>query len=152
MFCHDDVAPAPDAIRLMVEEAFRSNAGVVAPKLVDWDDPMRLLQVGLGADKSGAPAELVEAGELDQEQHDAVRDIFWAPGGFTLVRADLFATLGGFDAVMGAVRRGPRSVMAGPGRRRPRDRRPCGPRATSRGNVDRPPRCAWRDAPGPIGP
>ena len=43
VFCHDDVAPAPDAIRLMVEEAFRSNAGVVAPKLVDWDDAERLL-------------------------------------------------------------------------------------------------------------
>jgi GT2 family glycosyltransferase len=100
LFCHDDVAPAPDAVRQLVEEAFRSNAGVVAPKLVDWEDPNRLLQVGMGADKSGAPAALVERGELDQEQHDAVRDVFVAPGGCTLVRADLFATLGGFDERM----------------------------------------------------
>src|SRR5580658_25094 len=28
LFCHDDVAPAPDAIHLLVEESFRSNAGV----------------------------------------------------------------------------------------------------------------------------
>ncbi|MDQ1437918.1 MAG: hypothetical protein QOK43_1547 [Acidimicrobiaceae bacterium] len=97
LFCHDDVAPAPDAVRTMVEEAFRSNAGVVAPKLVEWDAPERLLQVGMGADKSGAPATTVERGELDQEQHDAVRDVFVAPGGCTLVRADLFSTLGGFD-------------------------------------------------------
>jgi GT2 family glycosyltransferase len=97
LFCHDDVAPAPDALRGMVEEAFRSNAGIVAPKLVDWDEPERLLQVGMGADKAGAPAALNERGELDQEQHDAVRDVFVAPGGCTLVRADLFATLGGFD-------------------------------------------------------
>jgi hypothetical protein len=51
----------------------------------------------MGADKAGAPATTVERGELDQEQHDAVRDVFVAPGGCTLVRADLFATLGGFD-------------------------------------------------------
>lgn len=102
VFAHDDAAPEPEAIRLMVEEAFRSNAGVVAPKLVDWDDSQRLLQIGLGADKSGAPADLVEPGELDQEQHDSVRDVFCAPGAFTLVRADLFETLGGFDPVMTA--------------------------------------------------
>ncbi|MGH9178656.1 MAG: glycosyltransferase [Acidimicrobiales bacterium] len=100
LLCHDDVAPDPGALRIMVEEAFRSNAGLVAPKLVAWDDPRRLLQVGMGVDKSGAPHPLVDRGELDQEQHDAVRDVFVAPGGFTLVRADLFASLGGFDAAM----------------------------------------------------
>lgn len=100
VFCHDDVAPEPDALRLMVEEGFRSNAGVVTPKLVAWDDPLRLLQVGMGADKVGAPSSRVEPRELDQEQHDAVRDVFVAPGGCTLVRQDLFAALGGFDAAM----------------------------------------------------
>jgi GT2 family glycosyltransferase len=97
LLCHDDVAPEPDAVRLLVEEAFRSNAGVVAPKLVDWHDPERLLQVGMGADRTGAPAERVEQGELDQAQHDAVRDVFFAPGACTLIRADLFAALSGFD-------------------------------------------------------
>ncbi len=100
LFCHDDVAPDPDAVRQLVEEAFRSNAGVVAPKLVDWNDPRRLLQVGMGADKSGAPAPLVDRGDFDQGQHDGVRDVFVAPGGCTLVRADLFADLGGFDRGM----------------------------------------------------
>lgn len=100
LLCHDDVAPEPDAIRQMVEESFRSNAGVVAPKLVSWSDPERLLQVGMAADKLGAPRSRVEPGELDQEQHDAVRDVLVAPGGATLVRADLFEALGGFDAEM----------------------------------------------------
>ncbi|MEO7556047.1 MAG: glycosyltransferase family 2 protein, partial [Acidimicrobiales bacterium] len=98
LFCHDDIAPEPDALQAMVEEAFRSNAGIVAPKLVQWDAPERLLQVGLAADKTGVPAPLVERGELDQEQHDGVADVFVAPGGCTLVRADLFAALGGYDA------------------------------------------------------
>lgn len=100
LFCHDDAAPAPDAVRLLVEEAFRSNAGIVCPKLVDWDRPDRLLAVGLSADKQGFPVNLVERDELDQEQHDAVRDVFVAPGGATLVRADLFSALGGFDPVI----------------------------------------------------
>jgi GT2 family glycosyltransferase len=100
LFCHDDAAPAPDTVRLLVEEAFRSNAGIVCPKLVEWDRPDRLLAVGLSADKQGFPVDLVERGELDQEQHDAVRDVFVAPGGATLVRADLFSALGGFDPVI----------------------------------------------------
>jgi len=103
VFCHDDVAPDPDAIRLMVEEAYRSNAGIVAPKLVDWDDPGRLLHVGMAVDKAGAVVDRVEPGELDHGQHDAVRDVFLAPGGCTLVRADLFAELGGFDPEMVAM-------------------------------------------------
>ena len=97
LFCHDDVRLDPDVVQVMVEEAFRSNAGVIGGKLVEWDDPARILQVGMGADKTGAPSPYAERGELDQEQHDAVRDVFFVPGAATLVRADLFEALGGFD-------------------------------------------------------
>jgi GT2 family glycosyltransferase len=97
LFCHDDVAPDPDAIHVMVEESFRSNAGIVAPKLVSWEEPRRLLHVGMAVDKGGAVVDRVVPGEIDHGQHDAVRDVFLAPGGCTLVRADLFAELGGFD-------------------------------------------------------
>ena len=100
LFCHDDVAPEPEAVRLMVEESLRSNAGIVAPKLVDWDRPDRLRDVGLSVDKTGACGPLVEPGELDQEQHDSVRDVFAVSSSCLLVRADLFAALGGFDAAM----------------------------------------------------
>src|SRR5262245_56343099 len=44
-FCHDDAVLAPETLRLLVEEALRSNAGIVGPKLVSWDEPGRLLQV-----------------------------------------------------------------------------------------------------------
>jgi GT2 family glycosyltransferase len=100
LICHDDVVLAPDAVRLLVEEAFRSNAGATSPKYVMWDDPARLLAVGLTTDKVGAVRNFVEAGELDQEQHDAVREILVAPGGATLVRADLFEELGGFSPLV----------------------------------------------------
>jgi GT2 family glycosyltransferase len=97
LLCHDDVALAPDAIRLLVEEAVRSNAGIVGPKLVQWDDTRRLAAVGLTTDKTGAPAPLVEPGELDQAQHDGTREVFAVSGGCMLVRSDLFGTLDGFD-------------------------------------------------------
>ncbi|HEY8060816.1 MAG TPA: glycosyltransferase family 2 protein, partial [Acidimicrobiales bacterium] len=97
LICHDDVALQPGAVRELVLEAFRSNAGIVGPKLVMWDEPGRLLQVGMSIDKTGHEIPLAERGELDQEQHDAIADVFCIPGGATLVRADLFEALGGFD-------------------------------------------------------
>jgi GT2 family glycosyltransferase len=100
VFCQDDVRLAPDAVRQMVEEAFRSNAGIVGPKLVEWGDPRRLLSVGMGADRYGQPVHYVERGDLDQAQHDAVRDAFYVPGSVTLVRSDLFEALGGYDREM----------------------------------------------------
>jgi GT2 family glycosyltransferase len=99
-FCHDDVALDPDAVRVMIEELYRSNAGIVGPKLVTWDNPRVLQDVGLDVDRFGEPASLVDVGEVDQEQHDAVTDVFAVPSACMLVRADLFRTLGGFDAAM----------------------------------------------------
>jgi len=97
VFCHDDVVLARDAIRQMVEEAFRRNAGIIGPKLVDPDDVERILQLGLGVDRFGAPVQRVERLEFDQSQHDEVQEAFAVPGGCILIRADLFEALGGFD-------------------------------------------------------
>lgn len=97
LVCHDDIVPARTTVRLLVAELFRSNAGIVGPKLVDWDEPRRLQHVGLGLDRFGEVDPVVDAGEFDQEQHDAVRDVFAVPSACLLVRADLFRLLGGFD-------------------------------------------------------
>ena len=96
-FLHDDAAPAERAVSTLVGEALRSNAGVVGPKLVDFSDTRRLLQVGESVDKTGERVSVVEPGELDQEQHDAIRDVFVVPGACTLVRSDLFEAIDGFD-------------------------------------------------------
>jgi GT2 family glycosyltransferase len=97
LLCHDDVAPESHAVRTLVTELYRSNAGMVGPKLVDWDEPRRLQHVGLGLDRYGETDPIVEPGEIDQEQHDAVRDVFVLPSACVLVRADLFRQLGGYD-------------------------------------------------------
>jgi GT2 family glycosyltransferase len=97
LVCHDDIAPEPDSVRVLVEELYRSNAGIVGPKLVDWDDASVLQSVGLGLDRFGEIDQVVEPGEVDQEQHDGVRDVFVLPSACMLVRADLFREVGGFD-------------------------------------------------------
>lgn len=97
LFLHDDVVLEPDALSRLVEEAFRSNAGIVGPKFVEAERPEALLQVGMMADKFGVPFSPVEPGELDHEQHDAVRDVAFVSSAAMLVRADLCAELEGFD-------------------------------------------------------
>ena len=97
-FLHDDVAVEREAISELVAETYRSNAGIVGPKLLDWDHPDVLQHVGLSADRIGVTLDICELGELDQEQHDAVRDVFSLPTACLLVRIDLFRALGGFAA------------------------------------------------------
>ena len=97
-FLHDDVALAPDAITCMVDELYRSNAGAVGPKMVHWDNPKMIQSVGIAVDRFGVQLPYADDGELDQEQHDAVQDVFVLPSSCLLVRADLFRTVGGFDA------------------------------------------------------
>lgn len=99
-FVHDDVALEGDAIRVLVEEAFRSNAAIAGPKLLDWNDPQRIVSVGSTIDSVGSLTPYAEPGELDQEQHDRVRDCFVVSGGAMLVRADLFETIDGFDSAI----------------------------------------------------
>ena len=97
LFCHDDVLPDPGAVRALVAASAEWDADVVGPKFVARDDPHRLLQVGLAVDRVGTTMPLVERRELDQGQHDGVRQVFAVPAGFTLVRAARFAEVGGFD-------------------------------------------------------
>ena len=128
LFCHDDVVLAPDAVRCLLEEAFRSNAGIATPKYVQWDDPDRLLAVGATADKVGVVQDLVEPGELDQQQHDSVREVVrgtgWGhagprrpvPGRRRVQRHDRPVRRGSGPVVAGAGRRGPgRGGTRGPG-------------------------------------
>ena len=100
LFCHDDVRLDSDAVQRLVESAFRTNAGVVTPKVVAYDDPLVLLHVGQTCDRFGVVQERVELGEIDHGQQDLERDVFVAPGGVTLVRSDLFAALRGFDPLI----------------------------------------------------
>ena len=100
LFCHDDVELEPTAARLLVEEAYRSNAAIAGPKLVDARNPDVLLEVGMAIDRFGVPFSGIEPGEIDQEQHDGARDVFYVSSAAMLVRTDLFRELDGFDPTL----------------------------------------------------
>ena len=100
LVCHDDVALAPDAVTTLVAEALRSNAGIVGPKIVEWDRPEIIQHAGYDVDRFGVPAERIGANELDQEQQDGVSDVFALPSAVLLIRRELFVRLGGFDGGM----------------------------------------------------
>ena len=142
LVCHDDVVPDPAAVRVLVEEAYRSNAGIVGPKLVSATDPKVLLEVGRSIDRFGVPYTGIEPGEFDQEQHDGVRDVFYVTTATMLVRVDLFTQLGGLRARDLPRRRGPRPLLACPPggcARARRARRPGGaPRGGERSPARRP--------------
>lgn len=97
VFCQDDVVLEPTAIRALVETACLCDAGVVGPKLVDWEDPHWLVHMGHTVDRTARAIPLVEAGEADQGQYDGLREVFAVPSAVTLVRAGLFRRIGGFD-------------------------------------------------------
>lgn len=97
LFCHDDVILPPDAVSSMLDVAVRTNAGIVIPKLVEWDNPELLDAMGGSVDSTGVFIPLIDRGDLDQGQHDVSAEVFIASGGAMLVRVDLFTSLNGFD-------------------------------------------------------
>ena len=98
LFCvmHDDVALSSSALSQLVHELFVSNAAVVGPKLVEWENTAILKSVGFGIDRSGEVDTFIEPNERDQEQHDSIRDVFYISSACMLVRSDLFRELNGF--------------------------------------------------------
>ena len=83
---HDDVALDPDAIRRMVEVAHRiEGVGIVGPKVVDWDDPTILREVGLSTDRFGYPYSPLETDEIDHGQYDRVREVLFVSSAAMLV-------------------------------------------------------------------
>lgn len=97
LFLHDDVELGPGTVQAMVEEAFRSNAGIVGAKIMQGADPTKIESVGAAIDKFGFLWPIAEEGELDQSQHDAIREAFVVSSAAMLIRCDLFRDLGGFS-------------------------------------------------------
>src|SRR5438093_2116959 len=70
LLVHDDAALDPTALEAMVAAlAFDESIGVVGAKLVEWDDPSRLQEIGMATDRYGRLFGDLERGELDHGQH-----------------------------------------------------------------------------------
>ncbi|HET6714580.1 MAG TPA: glycosyltransferase family 2 protein [Actinomycetota bacterium] len=79
LLLHDDAALDPDAVQRLVEAAVGirglDEVGIVGCKVVDWDEPRRLLDVGRSADIFGHAYTPLQPDEIDQGQFDRVLEV-----------------------------------------------------------------------------
>lgn len=100
LFVHDDTALDPDAVTRLIEAAELpgiDNIGIVGPKIVDWDEPRVLLEVGAAADAFGHRFVTLQEGERDQGQFDRVLEVLAVPTCAMLISRDAFTSIEVFD-------------------------------------------------------
>ena len=103
LFIHDDAALDPTSVERMVARMYQDEAtSIVGPKIVDWDDPDRLEEVGMAVDRFGYPYKGLEEHEIDLGQHDAAAEVFYVTSTCMLMRHEVFKQLRGWDARMRA--------------------------------------------------
>ncbi|NRQ34781.1 glycosyltransferase family 2 protein [Nonomuraea sp. NN258] len=95
---HDDCAPDPRALDALLTAAeYDPKAAVLGPKLRDWLDRRRLLEVGVTVNRTGRRDTGLEPREFDQGQHDGVRDVLSVSTAGMLIRRDVWEAVGGLD-------------------------------------------------------
>ena len=100
---HDDAALAPDAVERLVEAAEAvESVGVVGAKLVDWENPRILRDIGWAADRFGHPYSPLEPGEIDQGQYDRIREVLFVSDAAMLIAQPAIARVGLFDERLGS--------------------------------------------------
>ncbi len=100
LILHDDAALAPEAVARMVEAAQLQGVervGIVGPKVVDWEDPRVLREVGRSTDRFGHPHTPLQDGEMDQGQYDRILEVFYVSSCAMLVSRDVWQRIGSFD-------------------------------------------------------
>jgi GT2 family glycosyltransferase len=95
---HDDCEPAPETLERLLRAASRDRSVVVlGPKVLDGTDRRILREAGVSIDRSGRRVTGIDAGEIDQGQHDHIRAVLAVGSAGMLVRRDVWEQLGGFD-------------------------------------------------------
>lgn len=92
---HEDSRPEPEALEHMSRAAEISpSVAIIGPKLLRWEEPIRIQQLGLTVTRSGRPFLLVQD-EYDQGQHDANGDVLAVSTAGMLISNALWQELGG---------------------------------------------------------
>ena len=93
----EDSCPEPEALERILSSVQRAQSVAVAgPKLVDWDHPERIIELGQSLTATGSRW-LLRRQELDQQQYDHLEDVLGVGPVGMLVRRDVWEELGGFD-------------------------------------------------------
>jgi GT2 family glycosyltransferase len=97
LLVHDDCAPQPGALTAMIEEMARGRAAIVGAKLVEWDDPGVLQDMGQTTDRNGRVVARIEHAELDQGQYEGAQEVLYATSAAMLIHRDVVEKVGLFD-------------------------------------------------------
>lgn len=93
----EDSAPEPNALDEILSTVQRApSVAVAGPKLVDWEHPDRIIELGQSLTHSGERW-LLRRQERDQQQYDHLQDVLGVGPVGMLVRADVWHQLEGFD-------------------------------------------------------
>ncbi|MDI6023776.1 glycosyltransferase [Leucobacter sp. UT-8R-CII-1-4] len=93
----EDSAPEPRALEEILSTVQRApSVAVAGPKLVDWDHPDRIIELGQSLTQRG-DRWLLRRQERDQQQYDHLQDVLGVGPVGMLVRADVWRQLEGFD-------------------------------------------------------
>lgn len=101
---HADSSPEPGALDALLRTGETSKRiGVVGPKQIAWEqtETSVLLEVGIRATRAARRVPEIEPGERDQGQYDSRTDVLAVGTAGMLVRADVWAKLGGLDPYLG---------------------------------------------------
>lgn len=100
---HDDSAPEPSALAELISAIELSpSVAIAGPKLVLWQQPRMIAQMGLTLTSANAPFSPI-ADQFDQGQHDDIDDVMAVSTAAALIRLDVLDQLGGFDAAAPAL-------------------------------------------------
>ncbi|XPP27452.1 MAG: glycosyltransferase [Leucobacter sp.] len=96
----EDSAPEPEALERILLTVQRSpSVAIAGPKLVDWDRPERIIELGQSLTHRGERW-MLRRQELDQQQYDHLQDALGVGPVGMLVRRDVWQQLGGFDPAL----------------------------------------------------
>lgn len=99
---HDDAAAEPGALAALVRAVeVAPSVGVAGAKQRTWQDPARVLEVGMTTSRFGRRMTGIDEPEVDQGQHDAREDVLAVGLVGALVRRDVWDHLGGPDPALG---------------------------------------------------
>lgn len=96
----EDSTPEPDALERILETVQRApSVALAGPKLVDWDEPERIIELGQSLTRTG-DRWMLRRQELDQQQYDHLQDVLGVGPVGMLVRRDVWTQLEGFNPAL----------------------------------------------------
>nr|BFE48115.1 hypothetical protein GCM10017745_15420 [Saccharothrix mutabilis subsp. capreolus] len=94
---HDDCAPDPDCLSLLLTAAEVSpSAAVLGPLSLDWADPRLVVEAGLSTDSSGHRQTGIGGVEFAGAFHQSTEALA-VPSAGSLIRRAVWESLGGYD-------------------------------------------------------